>query len=86
MASIGTDWERYGRAVIRSMTDVLQDAADDHHPILLETADYWLSLGIAIGLRHPGEAERLLAVIEEHEPARMELREDADEYCRDVLP
>jgi hypothetical protein len=79
-------WERYGRAVIGSMQEVLRDAADDHHPLLLETADYWLTLGLSLGTRRPEDAERLLALIAEREgedPA--ELDRDADEFCAQAL-
>jgi hypothetical protein len=47
------DWERYGRAIIESMREVLAESPEDLHGLLLETADYWLSLGLAIGLGRP---------------------------------
>jgi hypothetical protein len=79
-------WERYGRAVIASMQEVLRDAADDHHPLLLETADYWLTLGLAIGSRRPEDAGRLLALIAEREGEdRAELERDADGFCAEAL-
>ncbi len=45
------------------MREVLQETPDEVHPALLETADYWLSLGLAMGLERPGEADRLLSLI-----------------------
>ena len=30
------EWERYGRAVIGSMLEVLEEAREEHHPLLLE--------------------------------------------------
>jgi hypothetical protein len=44
---------------------------------LLETADYWLSLGLVLGLRDPDQARQLLQVIEAHEAERGELERDA---------
>ena len=32
------------------MREVLAESPEDLHGLLLETADYWLSLGLAIGL------------------------------------
>ena len=70
-------WARYGRALISSMSEVLTETPDDAHTNLLETADYWLSVGLVLGLREPRQAERLLQVIEAHEPERGELERDA---------
>src|SRR3989442_1384509 len=49
--SVDERWARYGRALIGSMSEVLTETADDTHANLLETADYWLSLGLVLGLR-----------------------------------
>ncbi len=84
-AADSPEWERYGRAVIGSMAEVLEEAVDEHRPLLLEAADYWLSLGLAIGLGRPGEAERLMALIEPDPSARAELGEDAAAFCTEVL-
>ena len=79
-------WERYGRAVIGSMSDVLSEAHQDEHAHVLETADYWLSLGLAIGLRRPADARRLLDVILSHEgEPRAEMDADADAFCAEAL-
>lgn len=78
-------WEGYGRAVIRSMSGVIEEAAEEHHPLLLETADYWLSLGITIGLGDRERATRLLELIEAHEPSRTELEEDATSFLDEAL-
>jgi len=59
------------------MSNVLTETPDDAHANLLETADYWLSLGLVLGLRQPRQAERLLQVIEAQEPERGELERDA---------
>jgi hypothetical protein len=42
---LGENWGRYGRALIKSMREVLAESPEDLHGLLLETADYWLSLG-----------------------------------------
>jgi hypothetical protein len=78
-------WDGYGRAVIDSMGDVLAEVPDGHHPVVLETADYWLSLGLSIALERPEEARALLEVIESDPGAREELRADAGEFIGLVL-
>lgn len=79
-------WERYGRAVIGSMSGVLSEAREESHAHVLETADYWLSLGLAIGLRRPGDAERMLQVILSHDgEPRSEMDADADAFCAEAL-
>jgi hypothetical protein len=47
---IGEGWQRHGWAMIRSMAEVLEEATDDHNPVLLETADYWPLLGSPLDL------------------------------------
>jgi hypothetical protein len=70
-------WARYGRALIASMSEVLDETPEESHANILETADYWLSLGLTLGLRDPQRASELLNVIEAHEPERGELARDA---------
>jgi hypothetical protein len=76
-ASVDAQWSQYGRALISSMSEVLAETPDDIHANLLETADYWLSLGLVLGLRDPAQARQLLQVIEAHEAERGELERDA---------
>jgi hypothetical protein len=76
-ASVDEQWARYGRALISSMSEVLGETPDEIHANLLETADYWLSLGLVLGLRDPAQAEQLFQVIEAHEAERGELERDA---------
>jgi hypothetical protein len=76
-ASVDAQWERYGRALIASMSEVLDETPDHTHSNLLETADYWLSVGLVLGLREPEQAQRLLQVIEAYEAERGELARDA---------
>jgi hypothetical protein len=67
-------WNRYGRALTSAMAEVLE-----------ETADYWLSVGLVIGLEHPASARRLLALIEAEEAERAALAEDAAAFVREAL-
>src|SRR3981081_128508 len=76
-ASVDAQWAQYGRALIDSMSEVLAETPDEVHANLLETADYWLSLGLVLGLRDPSQARQLLQVIEAHEAERGELERDA---------
>jgi hypothetical protein len=78
-------WRQYGTAVVASMSDVLAKAEEQHHPLLLETADYWLSLGLAIGVSRPEEARQLLNLIESDELSRKELADDAASFVGEVL-
>ncbi len=79
------DWERYARAVIASMQEVLAHAEEEHRPLVLETADYWLSLGAALGLSRPDDARRLLALLEPEAEARAELEADAEHFALEAL-
>src|SRR5260370_17409180 len=76
-ASVDAQWARYGRALISSMSEVLDETRDDIHSNLLETADYWLSLGLVLGLREPDQAPRLLQVIQAYEAERGDLTRDS---------
>jgi hypothetical protein len=76
-ASVDEQWARYGRALIDSMSEVLQETPEEMHANLLETADYWLSLGLVLGLRDSGQAKQLLDVIEAEHEERGQLDRDA---------
>lgn len=78
-------WDRYGRALLQGMQEVLAETPADVHALLLETADYWLSLGLSIGATDPDAASRLLAVIESEEPERAELAGDAVHFIGTAL-
>jgi hypothetical protein len=82
---VGEDWERYGRAVIESMREVLAESPEDLHGLLLETADYWLSLGLLIGLRKPADAELLLKLIQQSDEDSGELDSDGAALCTEVF-
>ena len=68
----GETWERYGRALTGAMAEVLEEIPEETRAHALETADYWLSVGLVIGLERPSDAARLLELIEsdagEHAP------------------
>ena len=74
-------WNRYGRALTSAMAEVLEEV----RPHALETADYWLSVGLAIGLEHPAAARRLLALIEAEEVERAALAGDAAAFLQEAL-
>ena len=84
-ASVDEEWARYGRALIDSMSEGLVETPDETHANLLETADYWLSLGLVLGLRDPAQARQLLSVIEAHEAERGELERDATSLISQAL-
>ncbi len=85
MAMQGDGWERYGRALHRAMAEVLDEIPEDVRPHALETADYWLSLGLVIGLEHAIEAQRLLGLIEANQDELAELSHDASVFVEEVL-
>jgi hypothetical protein len=79
------DWERYGRALYRAMVEVLEEFPEDVRPHALETADYWISVGLTIGLERPHQARRLLELIEAEEAERVALLDDAAAFLDEVL-
>lgn len=83
--TVDARWDRYGRALLQSMQEVLSETPAELHSMLLETADYWLSLGLEIGSANPEDAARLLSVIESEEPERAELADDAAQFVSDAL-
>ena len=85
MPSNQEDWERYGRALHRAMAEVLQEFPEEARPNALETADYWISVGLTIGLERPHQARRLLELIEAEEAERSELIEDATLFLAEAL-
>ena len=85
MATSEDDWERYGRALHRAMAEALTEFPEDVRPDALETADYWLSLGLTIGLERPHQARRLLELIKAEEAERAALAEDAAAFIEEAL-
>ena len=80
-----SDWERYGRALHRAMAEVLDEIPEELRPHVLETADYWISVGLTIGLERPHQARRLLELIEAAESERATLAEDAAAFIEEAL-
>ncbi len=78
-------WRRYATALLHSMEDVRAETAEDVHPMLMETADYWLSLGPAIGTEQPEMASCLLRLIETDEPELVALTADAQHFVAEAL-
>ena len=82
---LDTAWRRYATALLHAMAEVRAETPEDVHPVLMETADYWLSLGLAIGTEHPEMASRLLRLIETEEPELVELSADAEHFVAEAL-
>jgi hypothetical protein len=74
------EWTRYGRSMIEAMSDVLEEVDDRHRGVLLETADFWLSLGLILGLERPEEARRVVDVLLSQGGDRAELLSDAEDF------
>ena len=68
------------------MAEVLEELPDEVRGQALETADYWLSVGISLGLEHPHRARELLELIESDEAERAALVEDAVAFAQEALP
>jgi hypothetical protein len=67
MIANGEAWSRYGRAPTGAMAEALDEVPEEMRPHVLETADYWISVGLTIGLERPHQARRLLELIEAEE-------------------
>lgn len=85
MTSDQADWERYGRALHRAMAEILQEFPEEARPNVLETADYWMSVGLTIGLERPHQGRRLLDLIEAEEAERTALSDDAADFLDESL-
>lgn len=85
MTQMSQAWERYGRTLVASMAEVSGQTDPESHALVLETADYWLGLGLTIGLERSDEAARLLELIQTHEENWVELALDARELSQAVL-
>jgi hypothetical protein len=85
MSPIDAAWERYGRALHRAMAEVLREFPEEARSNALETADYWISVGLTIGLERPHQARRLLELIEAEEGERAALAEDATAFIEEAL-
>ena len=78
-------WRRYGAALTGAMAEVLDELPEESRAHALETADYWLSVGITLGLERPNQARELLALIEADEAERAALVDDAAAFVEEAL-
>ena len=85
MTTIDDPWSRYGRTLTRAMAEVLDEVPEEVRPHVLETADYWIGVGLTIGLERPHQARRLLELIEAEESERAALAEDAAAFIEEAL-
>jgi hypothetical protein len=85
MANNEADWERYGGTLTRAMAEVLPEFPDEVRPQALEVADYWISVGLTIGLERPHQARELLELIEAEEAERTALEDDASDFLDEAL-
>jgi hypothetical protein len=85
MTTLDDPWTRYGRTLTRAMADVLVEIPEELRSHVLETADYWISVGLAIGLERPHQARRLLELIEIEESERATLADDAAAFVEEAL-
>ena len=83
--TIDSGSQRYGRAVHRAMAGLLDELPENAQPHALEVANFWLSLGIAIGLEHVNEAQKLLGLIEANEEKMADLSHDARAFLEEAL-
>ena len=85
MTTIDDPWTRYGRTLTRAMAEVLDEIPEDLRSHVLETADYWISVGLTIGLERPHQARQLMELIEADESDRTALAEDAAAFIEEAL-
>ena len=83
--TIDDPWARYGRTLTRAMAELLDEIPEELRSHVLETADYWISVGLTIGLERPHQARRLLELIEVEESERATLAEDAAAFIEEAL-
>jgi len=83
--NLDPDWRRYGQALLHAMAEVRAETPEEVHAVLMETADYWLSLGLAIGTEQTDAAVRLLHLIEKEEPELVQLSADAQHFVAEAL-
>jgi hypothetical protein len=67
------------------MSEVLDEMPEELHSHVLETADYWISVGLTIGLERPHQHRRLLELFEAEEAERVALAEDAAAFLEEAL-
>jgi hypothetical protein len=85
MTTLDDPWTRYGRTLTRAMAEVLDEIPEELRSHVLETADYWISVGLTIGLERPHQARRLLELIEATDSERATLAEDEQVDVEEAL-
>jgi hypothetical protein len=85
MTTTPDEWQRYGGTLTRAMAEVLAEFPDEVRSEVLEVADYWISVGLTIGLERPHQARELLELIEAGESERTALVEDAAAFIEEAL-
>jgi hypothetical protein len=85
MITSGEAWSRYGKTLVQAMAEVLDEIPEEPRSHVLETADYWISVGLTIGLERPHQARQLLELIEATESERATLAEDATAFVEEAL-
>ncbi len=83
--TIDSGSQRYRRAVRHAMAGLLDQFPQDVRPHAVELADFWLALGLAIGLEHASEAQQLLGLIEANEEKMADLSHDARAFLEKAL-
>ena len=83
--TIDSGSQRYGRAVHRAMSELLDEFPENAQPHAVEVVNFWLALGIAIGLEHGSEAQQLLGLIEANGEKMAELSHDARAFLEEAL-
>ncbi|MFI5259283.1 MAG: hypothetical protein ACHQ01_06715 [Candidatus Limnocylindrales bacterium] len=83
--TIDSGSQRYGRAVHHAMAELFDEFPESARPHAVEVANFWLSLGIAIGLEHGSEAQQLLGLIEANGEKMAELSHDARAFLEEAL-
>jgi hypothetical protein len=83
--TIDSGSQHYGRAVNRAIAELFDGLPENAQPHAIEVANFWLSLGIAIGLEHASEAQQLLGLIEANGERMAELSHDARAFIEDAL-
>lgn len=86
MPTQSAGWQPYGKALTHAMSEVLEEFPEELRGHALETADYWLSVGLSLGLERPHQARELLELIEAEEAERAELVADAAAFVEEALP
>ena len=85
MTTVDDPWARYGRTLTCAMAEVLDEIPEELRSHVLETADYWISVGLTIGLERPHQARRLVELIEATESERAALADDAAAFVEEAL-